>query len=484
MVLNNTKKISEQVAEVLLLLSNKYMSLIEEGGKKQIDIKEELYAIAYKYYANATPKSSSSSSNKLSVETIKEKLGIKENEVWDKGWAFVNSSESYARMYGEYLVNKGDEYKLVSSGTFIETDEILEDKRLVDLKIRLIEKGDGWFYINSSIKLTKENLIRFYFTLNKPNDTNIEKIFSFLYNLRKSFEEYLIPFQFKFEENFTERYDNLVLYCPQQQYHIAFILIRALSKKYETIFRNDNPRFTKVLAKNGVSFAEDPDIVGESFGMNRSIMFLNIIYKYFNESNQYRIIQSGNYIENFFSKSKDYVEKTFSKENLENSSLFFIKEIKEYLFHTKSRRFNYDIEDCFFRKPNSFFNYDFTIFDSDIEFELPSTSNDIFVKKAHYIGKLLCKNAIVIRNKNQTTFNWINAEPNSSNSTLITYTFIDESFEYGKLGVLYFLSKLIHRLRIENKSDCTLEFFCNLFLESEFKNSNESWFLEACFINI
>ena len=141
----------------------------------------------------------------------------------------------------------------------------------------------------------EQPVIRFYFNLkpDKVDTTNIklyeESVESFKSNIKKfinTIERFLndrrIPFQFKLPislENF-KRADTFVLYVAQKHYYYLYEFLKKHAENYMHIFGEVSPLFTNQFGDfKGISIAEDPDITGDSFGINRATLIYNIIEK-------------------------------------------------------------------------------------------------------------------------------------------------------------------------------------------------------------
>jgi HopA1 effector protein family len=167
-------------------------------------------------------------------------------------------------------------------------------------KLYLSPNNKAYFILTQGknmLRIRDQAVIRFYFNL-KPkksnvNTTNFETYEESAERFKKrvnefvnSFENYLnkrrIPFQFKLPislENF-QRADTFVLYVAQKHYYYLYEFITTKAKQYSDILGEVTPLFTKPFANiKGVSIADDPDVSGDSFGINRCALIYDIIEK-------------------------------------------------------------------------------------------------------------------------------------------------------------------------------------------------------------
>lgn len=167
-------------------------------------------------------------------------------------------------------------------------------------KLYLSPNNKAYFILTQGknmLRIREQAVVRFYFNL-KPKKKNVDtksfeayekSVESFKKRVNEfvnSFENYLnkrrIPFQFKLPislENF-QRADTFVLYVAQKHYYYLYEFIQEHSNKYEDILGEVTPLFTKPFANtNGVSIADDPDVAGDSFGINRCALVYDIIKK-------------------------------------------------------------------------------------------------------------------------------------------------------------------------------------------------------------
>lgn len=444
------QKINEQLDYLIEELEKKYHSQLSDSTINiSANLRSEVSAFAYSIYSNNkktfqnTPKF-----DFLDIKKVQESLGIEpENIAWDKGWIFKNKTASYSKLFGQYLVYKAGESKLIEPGSFVFSERINEDsaETMIDIRIRSFEMiqidNSKWYYLRGNYYLSYHNIIRFYFSLNFEK---YETVLGFIKSLKEYFNERLIPFELKFEIAFSERYDNLILYVQQQHYYIAFLLINELHFLYksEGIFKDQNPLFTKKLLL-GVSFAEDPNLLGQSYGSNRCSLITDIYLKYYQKNIQKETIN------------------VYLKRQIQNE------------FITRGLRQKFDFDD-FYRNPNSKFPYDFSIFNSTPQYSTirPISCSENLLT-AHHIGKILCKLALIIHENNQTKCYWVSSKKDEFDSESITCRFVNNSFKQGKLGIAYFLARLLYFFRYDN----VIRHICELLI-NELSNTPEKEWLE------
>lgn len=430
------------------------IATLEDGF--DIDLIVRINDFAYRYYSNSFLKTFNSKSTEKPPEwnfdDLKKALRIPdENITWDRCWSFKNTSAHFAKLYGQYFVTKAGESKLIEPEKFIINDDVIDDKTSVNIKINIFEKlkveNHMWYMLSGNKSLSYYNIIRFYFSFNY--DVYQDAI-DFIADLREALNDNFIPFELKFEVVFSERYDNMVLYTQQEHYFIVLLLIHQLYSSHNKrgIFRSNHPLFTKQLY-DGISFAEDPNQLRQSFGSNRAALLSDIFIQYHEQKRKNKSIEA-----------------------------FFIDKIRQS-FITKGLNDFFDIED-FFRNPNSKFPYDFDVqkyFENRKNFSkysaLQNNLNPILFA-AYQIGKIICNKAIIINENNKTKCNWTYFIHDEFDEDSTICRLVGEDFASGKLGIAFFLANLSSFF---NK-DFVFQIVCELILDELYETKEMTIYKE------
>lgn len=418
--------------EELETLCNEIKSEFDEklSGHKNIsaELKMEVFERIYSKYSNSKAVSTNSQIT-FTFDELKEKLlGNQSVIYWDKNWSFKNSSSNFAHQYGQYLLYKAGESHLVEPEKFILSDDVVSDNDFtyVNIKIKLLNdrnsEGTSWFWINGKNYLSNFSLIKFYFSFTQ-DPSNSERILDFFKYLTDELNVRGIPFQLKFEKEFTERYENAVLYTQSSHYFVAFHVVKKYYDTYRDIFRQNNLLFTKKILPE-IAFAEEPSIRGMSFGRLRSLEILNAITQYYTTP--------------------------------KSSSIF-------YFVKNQLEKKGYSIEELY-RNPQTHFNYDFSIFSTNYNYNLNSNNNSKNQERALFIGRILCRQATIFVENGKTTCHWISVlkDDPDENPETVEYHKVNDSFLQGRLGIIYFLAHLYKRF----PDDWILKEICEIVLGS------------------
>lgn len=338
----------------------------------------------------------------------------------DKGWVLKGYNSSYLSQLNKFLVFKAGQSVLVNSEDFlINQNNSNSTTKYVDIYQKAYFEAEGWHWFTSADYLNFQNIVRLYFTfkINSPSP-----IRSFIKDLIEILNIKKIPFQFKVEVELSNRYENAVLYFQKEHYFLVFLAVRYLHIEKIKIFRSEKPMFTYNTGMNGISFAEDPNEPGVSFGQKRSKLLAEV------------------YSENHNSIGKQL---------------------------NAIRKKGYNIKQ-FFRNPGENYPYAFKIFDKNIlkddyfsnfsliEKRYKSNTNLAF---AIELSKFILKNAIFKDSKNGINVDWLIGEKDTFLPSNVIYRICTIS---EKLEVLYFLSKLY----VKSVNDGLLKTTCQIGLNS------------------
>ncbi len=236
--------------------------IIEYAKCKSLD---EVSSYIYSKYAN----NNNTETAKLDLKYSQKK----EVHVFDLGWYYEVSKESYFRKINKFLLKKGSEFVTVSPEEFIYDYKNSADlnSRYVKIQIRKYEKYEGWHWIIGNNYLGFTNRNRLYFSF--KNDESVKKkILQFINELSFQLNQTELAFKIKFEENISERHENAVLYFNKSHYFLVFLIVKKLHFKFHKIFREVNsfPFVKKFKNYPGIAFAENPNNTYFSFGENIS----------------------------------------------------------------------------------------------------------------------------------------------------------------------------------------------------------------------
>lgn len=389
------------IKKIVERLNQLFSKELEDLNQRELlKKKEKIFKVIYDIYSS---------------ESATEKSGIKKFdfdtniEIWDKNWTFNVGGEVYSKIYNSYLVHKAGEFRLIKPGKFllspfmVNPKEDDSDTNFVNIQIKpfeVIQQSDGgiWNLLSGENYLGSTSIVRFYFNFEFKNQ--VEK---FVKSINEELNSHLIPFNFKINSVDSKRTDAGILYIQREHYFITFFIISKLLKQNTTILRKDVPLFTKKL-HSGLGFAEDPQDSKFSFGETIS-----------NE------IASG-YLESYI------------KKRIKNRDKF----VSNYL-----RNRGYNIRELY---RNSDTNYPY-FFETSLSVKYIK-ENKCDTKKYNYanyaliLGKIICKQAIIIMKNKAFNIFWLNAENDKEELDEIKYIIADESFENGRLGIIYFLAKL------------------------------------------
>lgn len=400
---------NQQIQHIIKDLDNNYSSSMLESRRDE-DLYEKKYEISdwiYCLYANDDKRENSNPDYADSLDWLIEQFyESKENIAhWDKNWTFDDNSTVYARRFGKFCISKSGEYKLVSPEEFISSSDGNHLHKYVDLKIRRIEiTNNSWFYFRGNKYLGTAFLTRLYFNFNY----DFEKIASFSKALCEELNRWYIPFEYKFATKQTGRFDTGVLYTAREYYYIVFHIVKKIASdtKYNDLFDEATLTFTKKTKLKGISFGEEPPIRSSSFGRYRADIMADIYIDYYKHL----------------------------KNNKKPSGLnnFFHKKLTEFGFNTGD----------FFRNPDTNYPYDFSVFKRKTSYrkEVANPPSDKYLIWALNAGILICKQAIIIAQKNKVKCCWLSIIEDEFQHA--DYRLVDNSFADGRLGIVYFLAKL------------------------------------------
>ncbi|WP_259014270.1 T3SS effector HopA1 family protein [Emticicia fluvialis] len=382
-----------------MLLARKEEELI---GKKYA-ISDQIYCL----YANVTEQEKLNEDNKESFNWLAKQFYQSDEQLntWDKNWTLDEQSVRHAKRHGKFYLCKGEQYKLVSAGDFVSSSSFPNQDKIVDLRIKRLEILDNaWFYFRGIKYLGSSFITRIYFHFNY----DFETIARFSKDLQDELNNWLIPFEYKFAIRKNSRLDNAVLYTAREHYLIVFYIVKkiATAPQYADLFGSATLPFTKKTVLRGITFGEEPPIKNSSFGKYRADILAEI------------------YIEYYQTRTAN-----ISKQRL---SGFVKKRLLEMGFNL----------DDFFRNPQSKYPYDFSIlskaFNGSKRYNPLSENN--YLNWALHIGRLICRQALVINQKGKTHCYWLSLIEDETSS--FEYRLTDDSFNEGRLGIIYFLAKL------------------------------------------
>lgn len=444
-------KIETQIKNLFKLLDENFKNKDFTGGDSYDyhSLELKIRDFIYKKYANISDDANKKSQTCDDIKTESEEkleelikaLNARNGNIeWDKNWSYVKEKNSYSKQFGQFLLYKAGEYRLVEPFHFIDegTAHHLADEgnHYVNIKIinaeLLRSEGGFWYYVRGRHYLGNIAIVRFYLNLNSEFKNTL-KFVKVLYDTLNSRQ---IPFHFKFSDTMDSRTDSAVLYFHQEHYHIVFLVFQQVYLQFHTFFDNATPFFTKRFGLPGVGFAEDPMVSGESFGLSRAKIIAQIY------SNYYRINCS--------------------------QSL--------YKFFTESiAQLGYQVEE-FYRNPNTFFPYDFSVFSKiDTVREIQNIKSN---KLPIYVANLICKQAIVTNYNGKVSINWMGA--NNENE----YDF-DEIF-YKKIDIVAKKSILNYLITVYKyfKKDWLIEYYCKILIENINANSVEKLDFDVMFKHV
>ncbi|MCU0325187.1 MAG: T3SS effector HopA1 family protein [Spirosomaceae bacterium] len=411
----------ERIIEAVRYSDSKELFMIETEVKKQV----------YLIYSNiSTDVDETEADEFLQEEKLKKlikKLGGK-SVVWDKNWSLVDTNQNYSKIYGQFLVFKAGEYRLVEPGGFVfdaETEDLPKNGKYVNIRIKkaeiLTSDGGNWFFVRGNHFIGLTSLVRVYINFRYDFD----RILNFIEKLDSELNRRFIPYNLKLTTQSSTRFDSTVIYFQKEHYYIVFLVLNKLIRKYSDILQDGIPFFTKQVGLKGVGFAEDPMKIGDSFGMNRARLISKIYVDYFREKCHFDCF-------------------SFVKKELTNKG-FCVNE--------------------FFRNPNTNFPYDFEILTKEFEFSVGKVFNfdKYFTKIPLMIAYIICKQAIVISKNGKSSCHWMEAQK-TYNFTNLLYKKVKSE---DKLRILIFFNKL---LKIYS-SDWILAHFTNIITEDLLKTA-------------
>lgn len=404
------------------------------------------------------------------------------NTYWSKNWSFYPFSKQYSAQLGQFLLFKGGEYRLIKPGEFI-VNNINGNEELVNIKIKeleLVTQSDGgkWLVVNGKNILGENSILRIYFNFNYAD---FDSLCVLVTRLTEELNNRFISFKLKIAPLDFQRSDTGVLYFHRSQMFVVFYVINKLfnpteelkkttllkkllskinlfnSRKMAKTYFNpadslnqSTPLFTKPLIENlGIGFAEEIDGSVFSFGQFVSKKITSLFLK-----------TGGEFIE-------DIIIKELEKDGANVNELF--------------------------RNDFTKYPYDFSIFDKPSnEISFSNNKNKFTsLKFALYFGRNILKNCIYFTNNSKTEIKWQSARFDEKLD--IYYELIDDSFESGRLGIIYFLYRLfvffpeelifmqtielVLKNLIRNDND-ELDSKCYDFLNSKIENPNSNMTFE------
>ncbi len=399
----------QQIQSIIADLDSAY-HLMMSKSKREEELYEKKYAISdwiYCLYANDEKAENNNPDYQDSLGYLIEQFYESKDNIslWDKHWTYNDSSTVYAKRFGKFYISKGEQYKLVSPEEFISSSDSTHQHKYVDLKIKRIEiYNNSWFYFRGNRYLGTTFLTRLYFNFNY----DFEKIAAFSKHLCDELNRWLIPFEYKFATKKTERYDKGVLYSSRDHYYLVFHIVKKLVSEpsYDGLFDEETLAFTKKTSLKGISFGEEPPVRSSSFGRYRADIMADIYIDYYKSlKNNKKTIRPANFV------------------------------------HKKLVAFGFNTRD-FFRNPGTNYPYDFSIFNRKVSYrkEDVASSSDNYLTWALNAGKLICKQAIIIEQKNKVNCCWMSIIEDEFQQT--EYRLTDNGFDEGRLGIVYFLGKL------------------------------------------
>ncbi len=358
---------------------------------------KSLQKVIYDYYSNTI-------NNDTAKESIDLKITDKQKSLIhiDKGWVFKKSIDNYLTQQNKYLVYKAGQSLLINPQNFL-INYTFKDPNLtyVDIHFKAFENDKDWTWFFSKNYLNFQNILRIYISFEKGQGIKIGK---FIKTLNEVLKIKQIPYQLKIENQLSNRNENAVLYFQRENYFLVFFIIRYLHLKFDvsrSIFRNASPLFTYKTSLKGISFAEDPNESGVSFGEKRSKILAELY--------------------NLGKSDPDFIEKELKKRG-------------------------YDWQE-FYRNPFEKYPYCFKIFSANDDLFLESSLlegryDDKYFPKINLamdISKIILKNAIFSTIKNKMRVDWLKGLPDIyyPNNTLYKICNDEE-----KLEIIDFLSQL------------------------------------------
>jgi hypothetical protein len=196
-------------------------------------------------------------------------------EGFDYGWT-VESIEND----GSLCATKGNLTRKVFPGGYINGD-LQQSPPLVGQKIHLFRwkeklatERDYYFaFGQTSGHGTPSGGVRLYFNTSAKGAITLMKLITEKLNHLK------VPFDLKClaaPAGFEARSDNFILYLSREHVNFCFQILPDIHSRVSDHLRNAVPMFTLRIAK-GVSFAESPPNVAESFGESRSKVIAAIL---------------------------------------------------------------------------------------------------------------------------------------------------------------------------------------------------------------
>lgn len=377
---------------------------------------KSLQKVIYDHYSNTIKQD-------VTRETIDLKIGEKQKSLIyvDKGWVFRNSIDNYLVQQNKYLVSKAGQSLLINPQNFLINYAFKSsDFTYVDIHFKAFQQDKDWTWFFSRNFLNFQNIVRIYFSFEKGQKVKIRK---FIKNLNEILEIKQIPYQFKIENELSNRNENAVLYFQRENYFLVFFIVRHLHLKFHvltSIFRDASPLFTYKTPLKGVSFAEDPNESGISFGEKRS----KILAELYNSGRD----------------DQKYLEKELKKKGY-NWQEFYRNPFEKYPYCFKI----FSIKDKVFLKTGlSESRYDDKYFPK--------------INLAIDISKIILKNAIFSTNRNKMRIDWLKGVSDEYPPVILSYKRCSDE---EKLEIINFLSQL-YQLSI---NDGLLEITCKICLE-------------------
>ena len=372
--------------------------------------------VIYAHYSNTIEQD-------IAKEPIDLKIGERQKSLIhvDEGWVFRNSIDNYLVQQNKYLVDKAGQSLLINPQNFL-INYTFENSNFtyVDIHFKAFEQDKGWTWFFSKNFLNFQNIVRIYFSFEKGKASKIRK---FIAQLNEILNIKQIPYQLKIENELSNRNENAVLYFQRENYFLVFFMVRHLHIKFhvsKNIFRDASPLFTYKTSLKGVSFAEDPNESGISFGEKRSKILAEL---YNSEKNDQKYLE---------------------------------QELKKKGYNWKE----------FYRNPFEKYPYCFKIFSVNDDIFLntglsESRYNNKYFPKINLaidISKIILKNAIFSSKRNKMRVDWLKGIPDEYPPIIVSYKRCSDE---EKLEIIDFLSQL-YQLSI---NDGLLKITCKISLE-------------------
>lgn len=308
---------------------------------------------------------------------------------------------------GDLIVEQDTIRFITKPGNYITTTEKITTDNIVakifnGLPNNCLDKVDDntWYWSNSTqLGFDFQNrYIRFYL---HPYPKQAQAVTHFLI---ERLDSYNIPFKIKYlgSDIVTNRCDRIVLYVPQQQFVIASWTIMHVYNVCKAYLQDQLPLFVKHLLP-GIGFAEDPsEVPDDSFGQSRCTWIAYAVIQWADN------LPAGTSASPPVAKLIDTIKRNQKVKNLNNIHL----------------------------NPDSFYPYDFEIFERTIPLKSKPKKVSFWLQGAVDTANFLCREVACVTPRQ---YIWIGVRDEGD---LVPYRPLENDWERGFIGPALFLHML------------------------------------------